>query len=45
MNARDSAEIVKHLSGRGYRGIGEEALELLVAGEISPEEYAVSIIY
>ncbi|GAB7025677.1 GspE/PulE family protein [Geotalea toluenoxydans] len=44
-NARDSAEIVKHLSGRGYRGIGEEALELLVAGEISPEEYAVSIIY
>ncbi|WP_243374278.1 pilus assembly protein PilB [Geotalea sp. SG265] len=43
--ARDSAEIVKYLGGRGYRGIGEEALELLIAGDISPEEYAVSIIY
>jgi type II secretory ATPase GspE/PulE/Tfp pilus assembly ATPase PilB-like protein len=43
--APDTSEILRYLSGRGYRGIGEEALELLVAGEISPEEYAVSIIY
>ena len=43
--ARDSTEIIGYLSGKGYRGIREQGLELLEAGEISPEEFAASIIY
>jgi len=43
--ARDSAEILDYLNGKGYRGIREEGLDLLNAGEISPEEFAAAIIY
>ena len=43
--ARDSAEILDYLKGRGYRGVREEGLDLLNDGEISPEEFAASIIY
>ena len=43
--ARDNGEILRYLNATGYRGIREEGLELLKAGEISPEEYAAAIIY
>lgn len=43
--ARDSSEILDYLNDIGYRGIREEGLDLLNAGEISPEEFAAAIIY
>jgi hypothetical protein len=37
--SRESSEILRRLAGRGYRSIAEELDDLLIAGEISPEEY------
>lgn len=41
-SARDGAEIMHRLAEGGYRGTREELAELLMAGDISPEEYAAS---
>jgi type II secretory ATPase GspE/PulE/Tfp pilus assembly ATPase PilB-like protein len=37
--SRESSEILRRLAGRGYRSIADELDDLLIAGEISPEEY------
>jgi general secretion pathway protein E len=37
--SRESSGILRRLTGRGYRSIAEELDDLLLAGEISPEEY------
>jgi len=39
-----SAEIISFMKDNGYRGITEEATELLDRGEISPGEYVASIL-
>jgi type IV pilus assembly protein PilB len=41
--AGGSGEILQHLRSKGYYGIAEEETELLVAGEISPEEYMAAV--
>jgi type II secretory ATPase GspE/PulE/Tfp pilus assembly ATPase PilB-like protein len=40
--SRESGEILRYLSENGYHGILDEELELLVAGEISPDDYLSS---
>jgi type II secretory ATPase GspE/PulE/Tfp pilus assembly ATPase PilB-like protein len=39
----ESGEILQHLSGNGYHGILDEEIELLAAGEISPDDYLASV--
>jgi type II secretory ATPase GspE/PulE/Tfp pilus assembly ATPase PilB-like protein len=41
---RDSAEIIRCLKDKGYRGITEEGIDLLRKGDISPGEYVASIL-
>jgi len=41
-SARDGAEIMHRLAEGGYCGNREQLAELLMAGDISPEEYAAS---
>lgn len=40
----DLATLEEYLGARGYQGIAEEGLQLLTAGEVSPEEYIASVI-
>ena len=40
----DVAALEDYLARSGYRGIREEGLQLLMAGEVSPEEYIASVI-
>lgn len=42
--ARDVNELTTYLGGIGYQGINDEGLALLMAGEVSPEEYIASVI-
>jgi type II secretory ATPase GspE/PulE/Tfp pilus assembly ATPase PilB-like protein len=41
--AKESGEVLQYLRGKGYRSILEEGIEMLTAGEISPEEFLVSV--
>jgi len=41
--AKESDEVLQRLGNSGYQGIQEEAVELLNAGEISPEEFMAAI--
>lgn len=36
---RESSQVLRRLAGKGFRGIVEELNDLLLAGDISPEEY------
>ncbi len=40
----DVAALEEYLQTSGYQGIAEEGLQLLNAGEVSPEEYIASVI-
>lgn len=42
--AHDGEEFVDYLASRGWRGLLEEGKDLLAAGDISPEEFATSIL-
>ncbi|HIJ80807.1 MAG TPA: pilus assembly protein PilB [Desulfuromonadales bacterium] len=42
--ARDVSSLESYLNSTGYRGIAGEGLQLLMAGEVSPEEYIASVI-
>lgn len=42
--AGDVAALEEYLQTSGYQGIAEEGLQLLNAGEVSPEEYIASVI-
>ncbi len=41
--AKESGEVLQYLRDKGYRGVLEEGIELLNAGEISPEEFLVAV--
>jgi type II secretory ATPase GspE/PulE/Tfp pilus assembly ATPase PilB-like protein len=41
--AKESGEVLQCLVNSGYQGIQEEAVELLNAGEISPEEFIAAV--
>ena len=41
--AKESGEVLQRLGNSGYQGIQEEAVELLNAGEISPEEFIAAV--
>ncbi len=41
--SKEGCELLHYLRGKGYRGLLEEGIELLNAGEISPEEFLVSV--
>jgi len=43
-NASEATALEDYLEKGGYRGIAEEGLQLLVAGEVSPEEYIASVV-
>lgn len=40
----DVSALEKHLMMTGYRGLAEEGLRLLMAGDVSPEEYIASVV-
>jgi type II secretory ATPase GspE/PulE/Tfp pilus assembly ATPase PilB-like protein len=40
----DVAALEKYLGITGYQGLAEEGLRLLVAGDVSPEEYIGSVV-
>lgn len=40
----DVADLEEYLGASGYRGISDEGLQLLMAGEVSPEEYIASVV-
>ncbi|MBC7962793.1 MAG: pilus assembly protein PilB [Steroidobacteraceae bacterium] len=40
----DVAALEEYLAASGYRGITEEGLQLLAAGEVSPEEYIAAVV-
>lgn len=40
----DVASLEKHIESTGYQGLEEEGLGLLMAGDVSPEEYIASVI-
>lgn len=40
----DVAALENYLSVIGYRGLAEDGLQLLMAGEVSPEEYIASVV-
>lgn len=40
----EAADLETHLETIGYRGASEEGLQLLMAGEVSPEEYIASVV-
>jgi len=40
----DVAAVEDHLKTAGYHGLEEEGLRLLMAGEVSPEEYIASVV-
>jgi type II secretory ATPase GspE/PulE/Tfp pilus assembly ATPase PilB-like protein len=40
----DVAALEEYLGTSGYQGIAEEGLQLLMAGEVSPEEYITSVV-
>jgi type II secretory ATPase GspE/PulE/Tfp pilus assembly ATPase PilB-like protein len=42
--SRDAAAIENYLKRAGYHGLEEEGLRLLMAGEVSPEEYIASVV-
>lgn len=42
--AGDVAELENHLGTTGYRFLAEEGLRLLMAGDVSPEEYIASVV-
>ncbi len=42
--ATDVTALEEYLGTSGYRGIAEEGLQLLTAGEVSPEEYIASVV-
>lgn len=40
----DVADLEKYLISIGYQGIAEEGVQLLMSGEVSPEEYIAAVI-
>lgn len=40
----DVSALEEYLGASGYRGLTEEGLQLLTAGEVSPEEYIASVV-
>lgn len=42
--ASDATAVLNHLSTAGYHGLEEEGLRLLMAGDVSPEEYIASVV-
>jgi type II secretory ATPase GspE/PulE/Tfp pilus assembly ATPase PilB-like protein len=42
--ASDVAALENHLGMIGYHGLAEEGLRLLMAGDVSPEEYIASVV-
>jgi type II secretory ATPase GspE/PulE/Tfp pilus assembly ATPase PilB-like protein len=42
--SRDVAALENHLASTGYHGLADDGLRLLMAGEISPEEYIASVV-
>lgn len=40
----DVSALEKHLWMTGYRGLAEDGLRLLMAGDVSPEEYIASVV-
>jgi len=42
--SRDVAAVENHLRSAGYHGLEDEGLRLLMAGDVSPEEYIASVV-
>lgn len=40
----DVSALEEYLGATGYRGIGEEGLQILNSGEVSPEEYIAAVV-
>lgn len=40
----DVSALEEYLGAAGYRGIGEEGLQILNSGEVSPEEYIAAVV-